>query len=232
MTVLERERQTAPRSALRYRPIDAGQAPTSQAITRARKSRPDARVTTAPTAPDVLDLEENHIPRRRPVTPAQPMHTKPRFHPLFFIGIGTLVTLLLWVGATQLMAWGTNEYNAIVYGSPRTFQIDAVVGQGDNAQHESHFLAINLHGVVTILDFPAGDPSHVRELASFSVPGPNADQAVAILRFIDFAQNGRPAMLITIDGIQSLLVNDGKTFRQPTPTEQQQMFQELQQIDR
>jgi len=232
MTVVEKARPTAPRSALRYRPIDAGQAPAGQAITRARKSRPDARVTTAPTAPAVLDLEEKHIPRRRPVTPAQPMHTKPRFHPLFFIGIGTLVTLLLWVGATQLMAWGTNEYNAIVYGSPRTFQIDAVVGQDDNAQHESHFLAINLHGVVTILDFPAGDPSHVRELASFSVPGPHADQAVAILRFIDFAQNGRPAMLITIDRIQSILVNDGKTFRQPTPTEQQQMFQELQQIDR
>jgi hypothetical protein len=32
-----------------------------------------------------------------------------------------------------------------------------------------------------------------------------------------------------VNGIQTILVNDGKTFRQPTPAEQQQMLQELRQ---
>jgi hypothetical protein len=109
---------------------------------------------------------------------------------LFFIDLGTLITLMLWVGVTQLMIWGTNQYNAIVYGSPPTFQIDAVVGQGDSAHHPSHFEAINLHGIVIILEFPASDASRVRELASFSVPGPNADQAVAMLTFIDVNHTG------------------------------------------
>jgi hypothetical protein len=99
MTVLDRERKTAPRSALRYRPIDTGQAPAGQAITRARKSRADARVTTAPTAPDVLDLEEKHIPRRRagapaPRQPVLPAHTRRRIHPLLFVGLGLVVTML------------------------------------------------------------------------------------------------------------------------------------------
>jgi hypothetical protein len=45
------------------------------------------------------------------------------------------------------------------------------------------------------------------------VPGPNADQAVTILRIIDFEHNGRSALLIMIDGVQGVLVNDGNTFR-------------------
>lgn len=227
MPILEKERQTAPRSALRYRPITTG-----PAIARARKSHPDAYVTTAPVAPDDLDREEQSILRRRLKAPTRQTHAQRHVHPLLFIGLGTLITVLLWVGVTQLMIWGTNQYNALVYGSPRTFQIDAVVGQNDSAQHPSHFVAINLHGVVTILDFPAGDASHLRELASFSVPGPSADQAVAILRFIDFEHNGRPTLLITINGVQSMLVNDGDTFRQPTPTEQQRILQEIQQMNR
>jgi hypothetical protein len=234
MTVLDRERKTAPRSALRYRPIDAGQAPASQTITRARKSRSDARVTTAPAAPDVLDMEEEHVPRRRaaapaPRQPAPSVPTRRRIHPLLFVGLGLVVTMLLWVGISQLMAWGTNEYNNVVYGYPRTFQVDQVVGQGDSTLHPSHFVALNLRGTVSIIEFPAGDPSRARVLVSTSVLGPNADQAVVTLRFIDVSHNRRPDMLINIDGMQSVLVNDGKTFRPPTPAEQQQIFQHLQQ---
>jgi hypothetical protein len=127
------------------------------------------------------------------------------------------------------MAWGTNEYNAIVYGTPRTYQIDAVVGQGDSSQHPSHFLALNLHGTVSVIEFPAGDPGRARVLATTSVLAPYAEQAVVTLRFIDFSHNGRPAMLIDIDGVQSILVNDGTTFRQPTSAEEQILLQELQQ---
>jgi hypothetical protein len=147
---------------------------------------------------------------------------------LFFIGLGTLITLILWMGVTQLLAWGTNEYNALVYGSPRTFQLDAVVGQGDSRQHPSHFESINLHGVVTILEFPAGDARSVHILATYTVPEPQADQAVALLRFLDVNQNGKPDLLINIDGTQSVLVNDGTTFRPPTPGEQQEILQALQ----
>ena len=82
---------------------------------------------------------------------------------------------------------------------------------------------------MTIIEFPGGDPSRGRELVSSSVLGPGGDQVVVTLRFVDLNHNGRPVMLITVGGVQSILVNDGTTFRVPTPAEQQQLLQELQQ---
>lgn len=232
------ERRSATRSAVRYRPIDTKPASPDLTIARQRRSRPDTLTTAAPTAPDDLDLAEERLPRRqrRPATPAAQQKSTPpgrigrHLHPLFFVGAGLLIAILLWVGLTQLMIWGTNEYNTLVYGYPRTFQIDAVTGQGDSLQHPSHFIAVNLHGTVTILDFPAGDPTHVRELASSSLLGPDADQAVVTLRFVDLNHNGKPDMLINVGGIQSILVNDGSTFHVPTLSEQQQILQQLQQM--
>lgn len=238
MSVLDTERRSATRSVLRHRPIDTDQSGPGPIVTRQRRSRPDSSAgTTLPIAPDERDQEEERpLPRRSPVKPSlaprqapSPARSGRRFHPLFFIGIGLLATILLWIGVTQIIAWGTNEYNTLVYGYPRTFQIDAVVGQGDSAQHPSHFVAINLHGIVTIVEFPGGDPSRAREFVSSGAMGPGADQAVVTLRFVDLNHNGKPDMLITIGGVQSVLLNDGSTFRVPTPTEQQQILQQLQQ---
>ena len=228
MPAIDTERRAAGRSALRYRPIETDQVASGPVVARARRSRPDVRLTTAP-APDDLELEEEHVPRRRSCAPVPQGRTRRRTHPLLFVGLGLLMTILLWVGISQVVSWGTNQYNTIVYGSPRTFQLDAVVGHGDSTQHPSHFVAINLRGIVTIIEFPAGDPSRAHVLASTSVLGSNADQAVVILRFIDVNHNGKPDMLITIDGMQSELVNDGTTFRPPTATEQEQLLQYLQQ---
>jgi hypothetical protein len=234
-TTLERP---LPRSALRYRPTNTNPPGPGPTVARQRRSRSaDTLATTAPAAPDELDLnEEPRTPRQRRTVPPVPRrkNTAPfragrQLHPLFFIGAGLLLVVLLWTGLTHLLAWGTNAYNTIVYGYPRTFQIDAVVGQGDSLQHPSHFIAVNLHGTITIIEFPAGDPTRARELASSSLLGLDADQAVVTLRFVDLNHNGKPDMLITAGGIQSILVNDGKIFRVPTSTEQQQILQELQQ---
>jgi hypothetical protein len=238
MSVLESERRSATRSALRYRPIAANPAGPGPMATRQRRSRPDTLTTAARVEPDELDQEvENYPPRRRsasvPAVPRKsvpPVRARRQFHPLFFVGLGLLATILLWIGVTQLIAWGTNEYNTIVYGYPRTFQLDSVVGQDDSPQHPSHFIAVNLHGTVTIIEFPGGDPSRARELVSSSVLGPDGDQAVVTLRFVDLNHNGKPDMLIEVGGVQNVLINDGKTFRVPTPAEQQQILQDLQRI--
>lgn len=240
MPVLDTERRSATRSALRYRPIDTDQAYKSGPVTiQKRRSRSDAQTTTANITPDDLDLDEEEKeqlpPRRRATTPDRhqqgttPRRPKRRFHPLLFVGIGLLTTILLWTAITQAMVWGTNEFNTLKYGYPRTYQTDAVVGQGDSIQHPSHFIAVNLHGIVTIIEFPSGDPGRARELASSNVLGQNADLAVITLRFVDLNHNGKPDMVVDIDGVQSVLINNGTTFRPPTPAEQQQLLQELQQ---
>lgn len=226
MPVLETERQSAARSVLRYRPIDTDQATSGPVVARARRSRADTRVTTAPVMPD--DLAGVHTPTRRSTAPVrqQPgpvVLTRGRVHPLVFVSLGLVVMIFLWIGITQAINWGNNELNTLKYGDPRTFQIDAIVGQGDSAQHPSHFLAVNLRGTVTILEFPAGDPGHTRMLASINVMGSNAAQAVVTLRFVDVLHNGKPDMLIDIDGVENVLVNSQGTFRPPTMTEQQQL---------
>jgi hypothetical protein len=234
MPVLDTERQRTSRSALRYRSINTDQARPGPVVSRTHRSHPDARVTAPPVTRDDLDLEEEeYVPRRHSVPvqqkPAPRVRIGRRFHPLFFVSLGIIAMILLWTGITQAASWGSNELNTLKYGDPRTFQTDAVVGQGDSEAHPSHFIAVNLRGIVTIIEFPAGDPGRARVLASTNVLGSNADQAVAILRFVDINHNGKPDMLIDINGWESALVNDQGTFRPPTPAEQQQILQDIQQ---
>ena len=232
MPVLETEHQSAPRSALRYRPIRTDQAGPDTRVTQTRRSRLDALGTSRPVHRDEMDQEEDEerTTRWRVAQPVPSISNKRRFHPVFWLGVGALVLLLLWWGLSQALTWGTNELNYIRYGYPRTFQMDAVVGQGDSQQHPSHFIALNLHGNVLIIDFPGGDPSKARYFQITGVLGPNSDLDPVTLSFVDVNKNGQPDMLINIGGVQSVLVNDQGTFRLPTPGEQQQSLAVLRQL--
>jgi hypothetical protein len=234
MSVLNPERnKVALRSALRYRPIGADQA-TRPGPVRTRK--PPRRSTFVSVAPDDLEEEEEEervLPWRRPGAPtprqakAPPGRARSRFHPLFFLDVGLLFAILLGIGVIQVIAWGTGVLDLMHYGNPRTYQTDAVVGQGDNALHPSHFEALNLRGQIVILDFPAGDPARAREFTVSSILGPNAAQVVVTLRFVDVNHTGKPDMIIEAGGAQTFLVNAAGTFRPPTPAEQQQILRAL-----
>lgn len=224
------ERKTAPRSALRYRPINQDRSPE-----RGRSSQPDARTTVARVTADDLDSEEStrRAPSRRSKTSgarqAQPaVRTQRRPRPPFFVVLGLLLAVLLWIGMNWVLAWASGVLDLLRYGNPRTYQLDAVIGQGDSAAHPSHFLVLNLHGQTVIIEFPAGNPARAREFTIPDMPGPNADQVVVTLRFLDVSRNGRPDMIITAGGMQTFLVNDAGTFRPPTPGEQQQILAFLQ----
>jgi hypothetical protein len=235
MPVLE-ERKGVPRSALRYKPAGQDQSP-ERTMTRGRSSQPDTSTTAAAVTADDLVSGENtpQAPVRRRAHTSNPRRDQPsprvghRPHPLLFIAIGLLGALLLWIGLTWFMAWGNGVLDLLQYGYPRTYQVDAVVGQGDSAAHPSHFLALNLHGQIVIIDFLAGNPARAREFTIPGILGPNADQMVVTLRFIDVSHTGRPDMIITAGGVETFLVNADGTFRPPTPDEQQQILTFLQQ---
>ncbi len=237
MPVLDTERRSATRSALRYRPIDTDEPGSASVIARQRRSRPDTLAIAAPTAPDDLDpVAEKHPPRRRAVTQTpQQRSTSParagrRLHPLFFVGVGLFVTLFLWIGITQLVAWGATAYNTIMYGYPRTFQTDAIVGHQDSASSPSHFLALNFHGQIEVLEFPGGDTTHARVFLGPQLLGPNSDLTPATLRFIDLNGDGKPDMIIEVQGSQIVFLNDQGTFRPLKPNEQNQIMQHLRQL--
>jgi hypothetical protein len=237
MPVLETERRSATRSALRYRPMVTSASSSAPVVTRQRRSRPDTRITTAPAPPDDVDLEEERdTQRRRNTNPSVPRQKNPpsvrvgrHWHPLLFVGAGLLLTILLWIGVTQFMTWGTNEYHTIVYGYPRTYQIDAVVGHQDSVSSPSHFLALNFHGQIQVIEFPGGDATHARIFFGPQLLGPDSDLGPVTLRFVDLNGDGKPDMVIEVQGNQIVFLNDHGSFRPLRPDEQNQILQRLHQ---
>lgn len=235
MPILETERQSMPRSALRYRPQQTDQSEPAPVAARRRRIAPDTVDTTANVVPDDLSLEEAEVmPRRRgPVAAPRRGTATPswrRVRPLFWLVVGAVVLALLWWGMAQAVVFGTNALNTLRYGYPRTFQIDAIVEQDDSLSHPSHFIALNLRGTITILDFPGGDPTKERIIVLTNAVGPASDLDPVTLKFVDVNHNGKPDMLVTIGNMESILVNDQGTFRPPSPSEQQQILQQLRQM--
>lgn len=134
-------------------------------------------------------------------------------HWLLYVGVGMLAMLVLWVVGSAALAWGLARYDDVRYGYPRTFQTDAVVGHGDDAQHPSHFIALNLHRHVVIIEFMGGNPAK-----SISYGGPylfesGGDQVPVTLEFRDVTGDGEPDMLIHIQDQTIVFVNTGSQFR-------------------
>jgi hypothetical protein len=85
-----------------------------------------------------------------------------KFPWLSLIGIGMIVALLLVWGFSWLGQWWTAHQLDATYGFPRTYQVDAVVYQGDSADHPSHYIFLNLNGTIQIIELPHGDSAHAR----------------------------------------------------------------------
>ena len=136
-------------------------------------------------------------------------------HWLLYVGVGMVAALALWVVGSSLLAWGAAKYSDIVYGYPRTFQIDAVVGHGDSPAHPSHFIALNLKGQVIIIELRAGNPAN-----SINYTGPHfyetgGDLIPITLEFRDVNHNGKPEMLIHFQDNVIIFTNDGTQFIPP-----------------
>jgi len=99
---------------------------------------------------------------RRVVFHAEPPPRRFTAHWLFFVGVGMLVSITLWVGLQMLGAWWSQHQLDATYGTPRTYQADAVVGHADSTDHPSHFIVLNLKGRVVIIELPGGNVAHAR----------------------------------------------------------------------
>jgi hypothetical protein len=232
MPVLHTERQVAPRSALRYQPMADQAGSTGPVVARKTRVRADSRAAALKVVPDDLDREEEiSSPPRRPRVPPVPRKNVPppasrisrHIHPLVFMGIGLLLALGLWIGISQLIAWGTSELNTIKYGYPRTSQMDAVLGHDDSAAHPSHLTAMNLHGQTLVIEFPGGDATHAKVYLGPQLFGANSDLVPITLSLINPNHASHPDLLIDAGDLRSVLINTGTGFRAPTPAEMQQL---------
>jgi hypothetical protein len=81
----------------------------------------------------------------------------------------------------------------------------------------SHFLALNLHGRIEIIELPGGDPAHARMYVGPQIYGPGADLVPVTLRFIDPNHTGHPDMLVLFQNSQVVFHNRQDSFQAATP---------------
>src|SRR5215472_11336041 len=252
MPTLETTDGGLPRSALRYRPTAADTITVDEYITGAhtpvlRASRVrQPQAVEEDTDQDALDAAQSGRGsatatkvRRAPTVPTTPMPTlrpkkttRPcsRLHPLFFLGVGMLATLALIAVLSMVTSWFTTTLNDLRYGRPRTFQIDAYVGQNESPGTPSHFLAVNLHGRIEIIELPGGDASHARIYIGPQLYGADADLIPVTLSFIDVNSDKKPDMIITFQGTRVVFINDQGGFRPLRLQERNPVEQFLQQL--
>src|SRR5712692_593825 len=139
----------------------------------------------------------------RPATRAR----QQSLHPLLYLGVGMVVTVSILAVVVVVSTWVSTALDDLHYGRPRTFQIDASVGHNEAPGMPSHFIALNLHGRLEVIELPGGDPTHARIYLGPQLYGPNADLVPVTLSFKDVHGDHRPDMILHFQGTQVVLVN-------------------------
>ncbi len=136
-----------------------------------------------------------------------------KVHWLLYVGVGMIAALALWVTASTLLAWGTEKYNDILYGNPRIFQTDAVVGHNkDSYAHPSHFVALNLHGQVIIVELPAGDPTKSIDYIGPALIAVGDEKIPVTLTFSHLNNDKNMDMIVHIQDKEVHFCNNGVKF--------------------
>lgn len=194
-----------PRSALPYRPTHTQPYAPAPGVP-SRASQPNRGLMRQPS-PE---------PEPEPRAPRQ----RRRMHWLFYVGLGFCMMVLGWILLSTLSSWWQTTWDGWHYGYPRTYQTDAVVGHGDSATNPSHFIAINLHSHIEVIEFPGGDPTHARVYLGPTLVGQGQDLAPVTLTFRDVNGDSKPDMIVSVGENTFVFINDAGQFRPTKPGEQ------------
>ena len=156
--------------------------------------------------------------------------TSRHVHPLMYLGAGMVIAILLWFVVSMVVGWGTDIYNNIHYGTPRTYQTDAWVGHNEQTGFPSHFVAMNLHGRIEVIEVPGGDPTHERVYLGPQLYGANNDLVPVILSFTDINGDHKPDMIVSFQGTKMVYINANGGFRPVQPSEQPEVTKALQHL--
>jgi hypothetical protein len=146
---------------------------------------------------------------------ARPQQTR-RMHWLFWVGLGMLALLAGYVLLTTISTWWQVQQDNWRYGNPRTFQTDAVVGHGPG---KSHFIVVNLDGQVEIIECPAQDCTKAVIYPGPRLLGSGAALIPVTISFEDVNGDGKPDMLVHVEGQTFVWLNTGKQFRPATSSD-------------
>ncbi|GAC1360635.1 MAG: hypothetical protein NVS2B12_34800 [Ktedonobacteraceae bacterium] len=204
--------QTRPHtSARRYRPHDTMDDPMMQQATlvqRRRSSLQNRR--TNGVASNAVTSSQRAIRHEEEVAPQRRDHERHKRVFMSTLIIGMLVTVALLVSLAFVSSWWQGFQDDIHYGYPRTSHLDAVVGHGDSSSSRTHFIFINLHGHIQVIEIPGGDPAQTRIFTGPTLYGSGQDRIPVTGEIV--RDNGKANLLVHVGSQEFLLVNDGTTF--------------------
>lgn len=164
-----------------------------------------ARSRTTVRRLDHNPLETRKLPARR--------FTASRL--LIIIGVGLMIMLLGFMALSWLGNWWTTTTNDWIYGRPRTYQTDHVVGHNDSPQNPSHFIALNLNRHVLVIEFPGGDASKALTYLGPVLLGDGQDLVPVTLSFEDCNGDGKPDLNVHIGDQVIVFLNANGKFVSP-----------------
>jgi hypothetical protein len=145
------------------------------------------------------------------------IHNEPpprrHIHWSLVLGLGMILTLALWVLGSYALSWWNNHQLDSIYGMPRTYQTDQVVGHSDSTGHPTHFIAVNLNATITIIEIPGGDNRHARIYSGPSLFSDNGVSIPVTLEFYDVNGDGKVDMIVHLGDQKIVYLNDGTQFK-------------------
>lgn len=171
--------------------------------------------------------QEMRNPVRSSTSAARPFVAAPAVHvnTVAYLVTGLLALLAIYAIMGNVVGWGREQVDTMRYGTPRTFHVDAVVGQDDGAGTPSHFIAMNLNRQVVIYQIPGGDSAKTRVITGPYLFGAGEDKTPVLLAFQDVNGDQAPDMIVNIKNEAIVFVNRDGQFQAMSPEERGQLVQ-------
>jgi hypothetical protein len=200
--------------------------------TRMPSSARRYRQSAPPIPNDTLDDPEVRMPiiqRRRAVQPitrypqqgpeerttkTEALLLPQKKFPLVPVLVGMVMMVLLFMTIGAIGSWWQGYQDDLHYGLPRTSHLDAVVGHGDSKTNETHFVFMNLHGHVDVIEIPGGDTTRMRVYTGPILYGDKADLIPVTGEVRDVNHDGLVDLIVHVRDQQIVYLNDGKIFKQ------------------
>ena len=175
----------------------------------------------------VADLEQ----RRQvssPTSPHRPAGGWQQSSPLLLAATGSILVIVAYLLISLAVGFLSSRLDNLGYLCDQacTTHVEAFVGH-ESSGLPSHFVAINLHGQITVVEFPGSDPSKAMTITGPYLFGKGEDKVPVQLETLDLNGDGKSDLVISAKGAQTVYLNDGTAFRAMKPEERASIEQAL-----